>query len=117
MDSQTDAQTESVRSKKELKCFSTFGQIFIVSLLCFMVILPWFSFLFAEYLLQFFGDKYVVAAIFYAYFSATRIVVMSLFLLYSISLFILSHCNYKIQELSLYLALTLYVLSAVVIFY
>jgi hypothetical protein len=110
---QVDLQMESSRMK-ELKCFSKFGQIFIVSLLCFMTVLPCFISLFIPYMLYFF-DEFVCTAICNAYLCAIHIIDISLFLLYAISLCVLSYCNYKIQELSLYLALVLFVLCAFVI--
>jgi hypothetical protein len=110
---QVGLQIESIKIK-EPKCFSKFGQIFIVSLLYFMTLLPFFTFPFISYIL-YFVDEFVCTAICSEYLYAIHLIDISLFLLYAISLCIMSYCNYKIQELSLYLALALFVLCALVI--
>jgi hypothetical protein len=102
---------------KELKCFSTCGQIFIFSLLCFITVLPYFRPLYYPYMSMICPyDKYNYLYLFDTYRLAVLIVDFGYFLLYVISLRILSYCGYKIPELYINLALFLFVLCALSLF-
>jgi hypothetical protein len=93
---------------KKQKIFSFAGQIFIVVLLGIITVIP---FVFDRIRTSTTNGKGLYDTLYETYITAICVLDVSSFILYSATLFFLNYWGYKLHELSLYLALLLFVLA------